>query len=178
MNYNSIITILAIVIAIVIFFMYVIWFIPFNKDNLIHTQDQLVAHDAKALVVTCMDFRLIDDAVRYLNKTGYNNNYDQFILAGSTLGYNQSKYNDWISTLDAHIKLSIQLHKINEVIFIDHMDCGAYKMFYKENNLTPENELRLHKDNFIKIKKTFKHKYPTLTIKTMLMDLYGNMIIQ
>lgn len=34
-----------------------------------------------------MDFRLIDDAVRYLDQEGYNNNYDEFILAGSSLGH-------------------------------------------------------------------------------------------
>jgi hypothetical protein len=32
-----------------------------------------------------MDFRLIDDM-------GYNNNYDQFVLAEASLGFTQGKY--------------------------------------------------------------------------------------
>ena len=97
-----------------------------------NTQNQLIAHDAKAIVITCMDFRLIDDAVRYLDKEGYNNNYDEFILAGSSLGYNQKTYNAWTETLDKHIELAQQLHHIKEVIVIDHMNCGAYKIFYNK----------------------------------------------
>ena len=80
--------------------------------NVSNTQNQLTAHDAKAIVITCMDFRLIDDAVRYLDKEGYNNNYDEFILAGSSLGYNQKTHNAWTETLDKHIELAQQLHNI------------------------------------------------------------------
>jgi hypothetical protein len=36
-----------------------------------------------------MDFRLIDDIVRFMDGKGYNNNYDQFILAGGSLGFIQ-----------------------------------------------------------------------------------------
>lgn len=138
--------------------------------------NQLLVHTAKALVVTCMDFRLIDDAVYYLNKIGYNNNYDQFILAGSTLGYNQTKFMDWINSLDKHIELAEQLHHISEIIFIDHMGCGAYKIFYNKPNLSPNEEIELHKQNFKKIKETMKIKYPKFTIKTLLMDLNGQIV--
>ena len=62
------------------------------SDSSPTTQDQLTA---KALVITCMDFRLIDDAVNYLDAQGYNNNYDEFILAGASLGYNQTTYSAW-----------------------------------------------------------------------------------
>jgi hypothetical protein len=33
----------------------------------------------KALIITCIDFRLIDDAVTYLNSKGFTNQYDEFI---------------------------------------------------------------------------------------------------
>jgi hypothetical protein len=52
----------------------------------------MTAHTARAMVLSCMDFRLIDDMVVFLNEIGYNNNYDQFILAGSSLGSNQDKF--------------------------------------------------------------------------------------
>ena len=50
------------------------------------TQNQTEVHKAKAIILTCMDFRVIDDTTFLLNSLGYNNNYDQFILAGSSFG--------------------------------------------------------------------------------------------
>lgn len=59
------------------------------------TQDQLTAHQAKCFLVTCMDFRLIDDVTHFMDRMGYNNNYDQFILAGASLGFVQDKFPHW-----------------------------------------------------------------------------------
>jgi hypothetical protein len=42
----------------------------------IQTQDQTKAHTAQCFVVACMDFRLVDDTVYYLNTLGLSNNYD------------------------------------------------------------------------------------------------------
>jgi hypothetical protein len=39
-----------------------------------------------------MDFRLCDDIVKFMNEQGFNNNYDQFVLAGASLGFSQEKY--------------------------------------------------------------------------------------
>ncbi len=140
------------------------------------TQDQLTAHNAKAIVITCMDFRLIDDAVRYLDNNGYNNNYDEFILAGASLGYNQKTFTAWAETLDKHIELAEQLHHIKEVIVIDHMNCGAYKIFYNKKSLSEAEELQLHKENFTKFKETVNKKYPHLKVKTLLMKLDGSVM--
>ena len=146
------------------------------SDSSPTTQDQLTAHTAKALVITCMDFRLIDDAVNYLDAQGYNNNYDEFILAGASLGYNQTTYSAWAETLDKHIELAEQLHHIKEVIVIDHMNCGAYKIFYNKKTISEEDETALHKENFAKFRKTIKTKYPQLKVKTLLMKLTGEVV--
>jgi hypothetical protein len=39
-----------------------------------------------------MDFRLCDDIMTFMKEQGYNKNYDQFVLAGSSLGFTQNKY--------------------------------------------------------------------------------------
>ena len=140
------------------------------------TQDQLTAHTAKALVITCMDFRLIDDAVYFLNSKGYNNNYDELILAGASLGYNQTKFESWKKTVDDHIGLAKKLHNIKEIIIIDHMDCGAYRIFYDKQKLSREEEIKLHKENFNKFKELIAKTYPELIISTYLMGLDGKMI--
>ncbi len=154
----------------------VIYLVFFKTTENFETQDQMTAHHAKAIVITCMDFRLIDDAVKYLDTIGYNNNYDEFILAGASLGYNQTKYTAWTETLDKHIELAESLHEIKEVIVIDHMSCGAYKIFYEKDSIPRDEEIKLHKENFEKFKKSIKNKYPQFEVKTLLMDLNGTII--
>ncbi len=139
-------------------------------------QNQLVAHDARALVITCMDFRLIDDAVYFLNSIGYNNNYDQIILAGASLGYNQNIYECWGKTVDDHIGLAKQLHNIQEIIVIDHMQCGAYKLLNNLTEITREDEIRLHRDNFCIFRQKIGEKYPNLAVSTYLMDINGQIL--
>lgn len=39
-----------------------------------------------------MDFRLCDDVTKFMKKKGENKNYDQFVLAGASLGFTQKKY--------------------------------------------------------------------------------------
>ena len=140
------------------------------------SQDQLTAHNAKALILTCMDFRLLDDVVTFMNKIGYNNNYDQFILAGGSLGFNQDVYNDWKKTLNKHINLALELHHIKEIIIIDHMKCGAYKIFYNKKDFTHDEELALHNENINKFKKYINTTYPKLKVKGFIMNLDGSVI--
>ena len=141
------------------------------------TQNQLTVHKAKAIVITCMDFRLIDDAVLFFNSIGLNNNYDEFVLAGASLGYNQTVYSAWAETFDKHIELAEQLHDITDVIVLDHMQCGAYKIFYNLPSIPRADEIVLHNENFIKFKQTINQKYPHLTVSTYLMDLDGSIVI-
>jgi len=73
-----------------------------------------------------MDFRLIDKVEEIMVGKGYKQNYDYFILAGASLGALQG----WDQTFCDHLDLSMKLHHVHEVIFIDHLDCGYYKKIY------------------------------------------------
>lgn len=141
------------------------------------TQNQLTAHTAKAIVLTCMDFRLRDDAVLFFNILGLNNNYDEIILAGASLGYNQTEHSAWSETFDKHIELAEQLHDITEVIAVDHMQCGAYKLFYNLSPIPRATEIEMHKNNFIQFTQTINQKYPQLKVSYYLMDLDGSIIL-
>jgi carbonic anhydrase len=137
------------------------------------TQPQLEAHNAKAIVLSCMDFRDIDDLTFLFNKLKYNNNYDQFILAGASFGI-LTKDDNWtgsdksaalipslgtqISSSDSqdylqksfflHVILAVMLHNITEIIIIDHMDCGACKAILKAllgpEDIDQEQEYNYH----------------------------------
>ena len=145
------------------------------------TRDQLTVHKAKALVLTCIDFRLIDDAVRFMNRLGYNNNYDEFIIAGASLGYNKTDKlpfcQQWKQTIDDHIKLTMSLHEIKEVIVIDHMKCGAYKKYYSADgtiDLTVADEIQYHTVNLNAFAQSIQAAYPCLGVKGYLMNLDGS----
>lgn len=162
--------ILQLLVAIIIYVVF------FKVSEGFETQDQMTAHKAKAIVITCMDFRLIDDAVKYLDSIGYNNNYDEFILAGASLGYNQTKYDTWAETLNNHIELAESLHEIKEIIVIDHISCGAYKLLYNRESIPRDEEIKLHAKNFKAFKKSIGQKYPQFKVTTLLMDLDGKIL--
>ena len=75
-------------------------------NNQCNDNSQVNLHTANAIVLSCMDFRLRDNITCTLNALSYNNNYDEFILAGTSLGYNgmEGKYKEWEKTADDHIK--------------------------------------------------------------------------
>ena len=112
---------------------------------------QVGLHDAKAMVLCCMDFRLRDNVGCQLNLKGYLDNYDEVITAGSSLGYNGLlSYTGWNTFVDQHIELAYNLHHISEIIIVDHEKCGAFIANYSAQyggTLTKEQEYALHETN-------------------------------
>ena len=131
------------VISIVVLFIIVNVF--FNRSK--NVRDRLSEKTAKAMVLSCMDFRFVDDKVNFLNKIGYRDDYSKFVLAGSSLGYNQDTFPEWSKSFDKHIELAKDLHNIDEVIVVDHMDCGAYRILYDNPSMSKEEEYKLHQKN-------------------------------
>ena len=149
------------------------------------------SHGIKALVITCIDHRFIDEAVTFLDGKGYNNEYDEFILAGASLGYNTSlsalNYSGWNTVLENHIDISYSLHNIEEIIVMDHMECVAYKVQLNNGvKFTPYVELQKHIENLNSFRNSINQKYtttvpndpdkfiPKFEVKTWLMSLDGS----
>lgn len=110
-----------------------------------HSQTNM--HNAKAIVINCMDFRLRDNVTCHLNIKGYKNGYDEAIAAGASLGYNGlSTYTGWDTFIDTHISLAYDLHEISQIVIVEHEKCGAYKVQYG-SNMTSEEEYQYHVDN-------------------------------
>lgn len=80
------------------------------QQALIHTQDPTKAHHAKCFFVSCMDFRTVDFEGDWMDSMGYNKNYDEFVLAGGSLGFTQDKYPHWGQTLLDHMAIGHKLH--------------------------------------------------------------------
>ena len=132
------------------------------------------AGKTEALLLSCMDYRLIDETDRYMTGRGLRDKYDHIILAGASLGALTEKYPAWGKTFWGHLDVAIQLHHIEKVIVMDHRDCGAYKVilmedFYKE----PEKETTIHARKLRELRRQIKAKYPKLEVELLLMDLGG-----
>jgi carbonic anhydrase len=129
---------------------------------------------AKALMLSCMDYRLVDDLVKFMEAEGLRDEYDHVVLAGASLGAVSDKFKDWHDTFWQHLDVAIKLHHIEEVIVIDHRDCGAYKLALgAEAVATPELETEAHTKAIAEFAAQVKAKHDTLSIKAYLMALDG-----
>lgn len=132
------------------------------------------AGDTEALLLSCMDYRLIDDIVRYMDGRGMTNKYDHVILAGASLGVLQDKNLSWGQTFWDHVKVALDLHHIRKVMIMDHRDCGAYKVF-----LGPEAvkdaaaETAVHAAKLKALGGQVKARHPGLEVELLLMGLDG-----
>ncbi|HYD31352.1 MAG TPA: carbonic anhydrase [Azospirillaceae bacterium] len=128
-----------------------------------------------ALLLSCMDYRLVDDVVRYMDGRGLTNNYDHVILAGASLGALTDKFASWGKTFWDHLEVAIQLHHIKKVMVMDHRDCGAYKVILgKDLKDDPAAETAAHAEQLKVLAGMIKEKHADLEIELLLMALDGS----
>lgn len=145
------------------------------------------------LIMTCIDYRLIDDYVIVLDQLNLTHDYDQFILAGASLAFTDDSHKSKCSTCKVektvyntvgndldfdlyqkayfdHLLLAIQVHHIKKVMIIDHEDCGAYKLYYHNNY-----DLDTHRKNikaFVKkVKKFLKKRRSMILLSSKVITL-------
>lgn len=127
-----------------------------------------------ALLLSCMDFRLMDDIERYMSNRKLRDKYDHIVLAGASLGAITDKYPAWNKTFWEHLDIAIKLHNIHTVIVMDHRDCGAYKVILgPEHTKDPQTEKETHTVQLKKLRAQIAEKYPKLKVEMLLMALDG-----
>lgn len=127
-----------------------------------------------ALLLSCMDFRLMDDIERYMSGRKLRDKYDHIVLAGASLGAVTDKYPAWSKTFWEHVDIAIKLHNIHTVIVMDHRDCGAYKVILgPEHAKDSETEKEAHAVQLKRLKSQIAEKYPKLKVEMLLMALDG-----
>ena len=127
-----------------------------------------------ALLLSCIDLRLMDDIERYMSSRGYRDRYDHITLAGASLGATTDKYPAWNQTFWDHLGIAIRYHDIEAVIVVDHLDCAAYSIL-----LGPEHardaiaERESHSAQLRKLKGMIHDRHPALQVEMLLMALDG-----
>ncbi|CAH6418367.1 Hypothetical protein POVN_LOCUS133 [uncultured virus] len=138
-----------------------------------NNQDGRDPHTSQAVVLNCMDFRIVDPISDFMNAKGYETDYDQLVIAGASLGVNQTVLPNWGETFWEHVELAKEIHKVEEAFIIDHQDCGAYKAFF---DVTPENELELHTIQMRELYREFKRRQPDLKVYGYFIYISGDVI--
>lgn len=49
--------------------------------------NKLQMHESKVFMICCMDFRFVEDHKAAMNNLGYKTDYDQYVIAGASLGF-------------------------------------------------------------------------------------------
>ena len=88
------------------------------------------------LLLTCMDLRLLDEIVQFMNHDNLVNRYDHVVFAGAALGAlgapcAKSDYSHWKKTFFDHLGAAVELHRVEDVYILEHRNCGAYHAVFK-----------------------------------------------
>jgi carbonic anhydrase len=125
----------------------------------------------KAMVLSCMDPRFQPKIFNYLKKRKLSGQYSAFTIAGAAVGVTHSKFKKWHNVFFENLSASIQLHKIDKLIVINHQDCGAAKIANSKKEFNNKVETDIHKASFKKLKSSLRKKFPKLKIEFNVMAL-------
>lgn len=115
------------------------------------------------LVISCMDARLLDDLVYFLDHDNLTNRYYHLTFAGTSLGLTARVNDDlgdpndppahfaqWRQAFIDHFQAAVLLTKgtITDVYIVQHADCGAFREYLGRDaaDMTHTAELQMHRD--------------------------------
>lgn len=133
------------------------------------------AGHAEALALTCIDYRLVDDAVHFFDGKHLTNEYDQVSLAGASLAAVSDKFPSSNAAFWDHVQIAKTLHHIEKVIVLDHRDCGAFKVAFGDKFAAERAaETAQHKQVMVQMKAALTKRHPDLGAKFYLLALDGS----
>ncbi len=107
-------------------------------------------HKAKALAISCIDFRFLTVIRDFLLKEGLKDSYDLITSPGASLK---------LENIAESILISIRLHEPDAIYIFDHEDCGAYG---------DNNSRTIHSTNLNKAKKILLEGHPNKKVRTFI----------
>ena len=125
----------------------------------------------EAMVLSCIDPRFQHKVSSYLRRRKLRGKYSSFTIAGAAVGITNKNFKKWQKTFIENLETSIQIHKINKLIVINHKDCGAAKLVNGKKQFNEFNENKIHEESFKKLKKILNNKFPKLYYEFYLMNL-------
>jgi carbonic anhydrase len=129
----------------------------------------------EAMVLSCIDPRLVDPVHNYMNSRGLEGKYSQFTIAGAAIAVEANAFAAWRQTFWDNLATSIELHQIKKVIAIDHRDCGAARIAYGLQSVANASaETDTHKRVLESFRQDVQRRHPGVRVETGLMALDGS----
>ena len=126
-------------------------------------------HTCKALIIHCMDFRLMKPIYEYLEKQNLVGDCDQVVVAGAVKAIAENPDSPEAAILLKQIRLSRDLHGMQTLILMHHTDCGAYGGHAAFDS--PEEERDAHISAMRKTRDEVNKRIPGLEIRLVLADM-------
>jgi hypothetical protein len=126
----------------------------------------------KALVLSCIDYRILEAERYFLSLQNLGGQYDFTALAGASLALSGMPHQYDADAFWDQLDISYRLHHIKKVIILDHQDCAVYQ--YKiDPSLTanPELELTTHTEYLSRAYWAIRDRYPDLNIELYFVNL-------
>ena len=131
-----------------------------------------------AMLVSCIDPRMVAPVNKYMEGQGLSGKYSQFCIAGAAIAVVAPKFKAWRPAFWDNTATSLQLHRINKIIAIDHRDCGAARVAYGNDSIAnPQVETRTHRAVLEEFREAVAKHHPQLAVVTGLMALDGSIEI-
>ncbi|MGB5135536.1 MAG: carbonic anhydrase [Prochlorococcaceae cyanobacterium] len=121
--------------------------------------------DARALVLSCIDFRFVEQLHAFLARQQLSGAVDWVALAGASLALTGFPHRADARAFWDQLQLSSSLHHIREVILLDHQDCGAYAAIHPEPFADPEAEQAFHARTLRRAREQILSRDPQLTVR-------------
>ena len=126
----------------------------------------------KALVLSCIDYRILEAERYFLSLQNLGGQYDFTALAGASLALSGMPHQYDAEAFWDQLDISYRLHQIKKVLILDHQDCAVYK--YKIDPTladNPELELNTHTEYLSRAYWAIRDRYPDLNIELYFVNL-------
>jgi len=131
--------------------------------------------DYQAMLLSCIDPRMVAPIYKYMDQRGLTGQYSQFVIAGAGVAVVGPKFETWRPAFWDNLATSVQLHRISNLIVINHRDCGAARIAYGAASIAdPAIETETHRKALTGFRKMVAERHPEITIETGLMALDGS----
>lgn len=121
-----------------------------------------MSHNCKNLLIRCMDFRLRDELMNWIDESGlFEGGFDVISLAGASksLADGSGEIKDFFLQ---QVSVSTDLHHASRVVVFHHSDCGVYAKDY--SFASKEEEKKKQIEDMKKTREILKEKYPSAEV--------------
>jgi hypothetical protein len=127
---------------------------------------------AKALVLSCIDFEILEAERYFLSLQSLTNKYDFTALAGSSLALSGLPHQADAQAFWDQLDLSYRVHHVRKVIILDHQNCSAYADKIDPNlSQDPQKECEVHAEYLSRAYWAIRDRYPDLNIELYFVSL-------